>query len=72
MADIGKFLDRAHERKEFAELAEAPVDALQGVSAGDAEALRTALNIRTIRDLATNKYVLVAQAIVGLAGAEKK
>ncbi len=31
-----------------------------------------ALNVRTIRDLATNKYVLVAQAIVGLAGAEKK
>ncbi len=34
MADIGKFLDRAHEQKEFAELADAPVDALQGVSAG--------------------------------------
>lgn len=72
MADIGKFLDRAYEQKEFAELADAPVDALQGVSAGDAEALQKALNIRTIRDLATNKYVLVAQAIAGLAGAEKK
>ncbi len=72
MADIGKFLDKAYEQKEFAELAGAPVDALAGISAGDAEALRAALNIRTIRDLATNKYVLVAQAIVGLAGAEKK
>lgn len=72
MADIGKFLDKAYEQKEFAELSDAPVDALQGLSAGDATALQQALNIRTIRDLATNKYVLVAQAIVGLAGAQKK
>ncbi len=72
MADIGKFLDKAYEQKEFAELADAPVDALQGLSAGDMEALTKALNIKTVRDLATNKYVLVAQAIVGLSGAAKK
>ncbi len=67
MADIAKFLDKAHEQKEFSELADAPVDALQGVSAGDMESLTKALGIKTIRDLATNKYVLVAQAIVGLS-----
>ena len=72
MADIGKFLDKAYEKDEFAALADAPVDALQGLSAGDAETLKKALNIRTIRDLATNKFVLVAQAIVSLSGAEKK
>jgi hypothetical protein len=72
VADISKFLDKAHEQLEFAQLAEAPVEALAGISAGDAAALKQALNIKTIRDLATNKYVLVAQAIVGLAGAEKK
>jgi hypothetical protein len=72
MADISKFLDKAHEQSEFAQLADAPVEALAGISAGDAAALKQAFNVKTIRDLATNKYILVAQAIVGLAGAEKK
>ena len=67
MANIDKFLDKAFETKEFSELADAPVDALEGVSAADAEALKKALGIKTIRDLAHNKYVLVAQAIVGLS-----
>ena len=71
MADIGQFLDKKWENKELAELADAPVDAIQGISAGDAEALRKALNIRTIHDLATNKFVLVAQGIVALSGAQK-
>jgi hypothetical protein len=68
MADIAKFLDKAYEGQEFAELANAPVDALQGVSAGDAEHLQAAFNIKTVRDLAENKYVLWAQSIVNLAG----
>lgn len=71
MADIGNFVDRAYEQKTFAEIADAPIDALQGVSQGDADALKAALNIRTVRDLATNKYVLWAQAITTLAGAKK-
>jgi hypothetical protein len=67
MADVSRYLDKAYERKEFSELAEAPVDALEGVSAGDAEHLQAAFNIRTIRDLADSKYVLRAQAIVNLS-----
>jgi hypothetical protein len=67
MADIGKIMDKAYESKSFDELADAPVDALEGLSAGDAEALKKALNIKTVRDLATNKYVLRAQAISNLA-----
>ncbi|MDQ1393958.1 MAG: hypothetical protein QOF30_2935 [Acidimicrobiaceae bacterium] len=63
MADVAKFLDKAYEGKDFAELAAAPVSALQGVSDGDAEHLKAAFNITTIHDLATNKYVLWAQAI---------
>jgi hypothetical protein len=63
MADIKQFLDKAYEDKDFAELADAPVDALQGLSKGDAEALDKALGIKTIKQLATNKYVLWAQAI---------
>ena len=47
MADISKYVDKAHEQKEFAELAELPVDALQGVSAADAAALQQAFGIKT-------------------------
>lgn len=63
MADIAKILDKAYEGKEFSELASAPVSALQGVSDSDAAALKAAFGIDTIRELATNKYVLWAQAI---------
>ncbi|MFN0071798.1 MAG: hypothetical protein ACKVVP_09960 [Chloroflexota bacterium] len=68
MAEITNIVDKAYEGKEFAELADAPVDALQGVSAGDAEALAKAFGIKTVRQLATNKFVLWAQAITNLAG----
>ena len=67
MADIAKILDKAYEDKSFADLAASPVSALQGVSDGDAEHLKAAFNIVTIRDLATNKFVLWAQAINVLA-----
>lgn len=71
-ADLSKFLDKAYEGKDFAELADAPVDALQGVSAGDAEALRKAFNIKTVRDLAESKFVRTAQSIVMMAGPKGK
>ena len=67
MADVAKILDKAYEDKDFKELAAAPVSALQGVSDGDAEHLKEAFGIETIRDLATNKFVLWAQAINVLA-----
>ncbi|RYG68424.1 hypothetical protein EON80_11700 [bacterium] len=67
MADITKFFDKAFEQQEFSALADAPVDAIAGVSEADAVALKSALGIKTIRDLATNKYVLIAQAVVSLS-----
>lgn len=70
MADITKYVDKAHEQKDFAELAELPLDALQGVSAADAAALRTAFGVRTIRQLAEHKFVRAAQAIALLAGSK--
>jgi hypothetical protein len=70
MADISKFLDKAHEQKDFAEIAELPIDALQGVSAADAEAIQKAFGVKTIRQLAENKFVKAAQAITLLAGAK--
>jgi hypothetical protein len=71
MPDIAQYIDKAHEQKSYAEIAELPVDALQGVSAGDAEALRAALGIRTIRQLAEHKAVRAAQALTILADQER-
>ena len=70
MADISRFLDKAHEQKEFSELAELPIDALQGVSASDAEAIQKAFGVKTIRQLAEHKFIRAAQAITLLAGAK--
>jgi hypothetical protein len=50
----------------FAALADAPVTAL-GLSSSDAAALEQALDVKSVRDLADNKYVRRAQAIVHLA-----
>lgn len=67
MGDISSKLDKSYEDKSMAELADAPVGALQGVSNGDAEHLKSAFGIKTVRDLGTNKYFLWAQAIAKLA-----
>jgi hypothetical protein len=68
--NIDKAVDKAWETKTLKEIADAPVDALQGVSAGDAELLKKAFNVKTVRDLANLKYVKWAQAIVTLADTE--
>lgn len=67
MVDLAQFVDKAYEGKEVGDLANAPVSALQGVSDADAEALKKAFGIKSVHDLATNKYVLWAQAINVLA-----
>lgn len=69
--NIQNAVDKAYEDKSFKELADAPVDALQGVSGGDAEKLKEAFNIRTIGDLAKNKYFKWAMAISILAETEE-
>jgi hypothetical protein len=55
----------------FAALADAPVTAL-GLSSSDADALEQALDVKTVRDLADNKYVRRAQAIVNLTNENKR
>ncbi len=67
MGDITDKVDKAYESKSLTEIAGAPVDALQGVSQGDAQHLKDAFNIATVRELGTNKYFLWAQAITKLA-----
>ena len=55
----------------LAELINVPVSALAGVSEADAEALKKTFNTKTIGDLADNKYVRAANAIVEIAGIAK-
>ncbi len=60
-------VDKAYENMNFHELANAPVDALLGVSAKDAELLKKAFNVTTIRELGHLKFVKWAIAITTLA-----
>lgn len=67
MASVSDKFDKAYADKDLEELAAAPVDALKGVSEGDAQLLKQAFNITTVRDLGTNKFFLWAQAVAKLA-----
>lgn len=58
-----KWLDKEYENRSWRELAEAPVSAISGVSEKDAEDLKKAFGIDTVREFAQNKYVSVAQGI---------
>jgi hypothetical protein len=60
---IVKFYDKAYEDKTIEELCKAPVSAISGVSESDAADLKKAFGIETVEDLATNKYVRLAQGI---------
>jgi len=68
--NINKLVDKKYEKMPLKELVKAPVDAIQGVSEGDAELLKKAFNVKTIGDLAKLKYVKWAQAICTLAEGE--
>lgn len=65
--NLDKVLDKAYESKTLAELVDAPVSALAGVSEADAQGLQAAFNIKTVGDLATNKFVRTAIAIAEMA-----
>jgi hypothetical protein len=69
--NLDDLLDKAYESKSLTDIANAPVSALAGVSEADGEALAKAFNIKTVGDLATNKYVRAAQAIVELSTISK-
>jgi hypothetical protein len=69
--NINKFLDKAYEKKTFKELVNAPVEAIAGISEGDAKLLKEAFNVKTVSDLAKLKYVKWAKAICILAEGEE-
>ncbi len=68
--NINKAVDKAFETKSLKEIADAPVDALEGISKANAEALYQALGVKTVADLANCRWVKWAQAIVNLAETE--
>jgi hypothetical protein len=68
--DIHPSLDDQPDVDKFGALADAPVTAL-GLSSSDADALEQALDVKTVRDLADNKFVRRAQAIVNLANQKR-
>ena len=67
MDSFEKLLDKKYETRTAKELVDAPVSALAGVSDSDAELLAKAFSIKTIGDLATNKYFAAARQIVDIA-----
>ncbi len=64
---LDKALDKAYENATLQEILAAPVDALAGVSAGDAEALKSAFGIKTVGDLGKNRYIKTAVALAELS-----
>ena len=67
--NLDSLLDKAYESSSLQEILDAPVEALAGVSAGDAQALKSAFNITTVGDLGKNKYFAAAVALHDLAQA---
>jgi uncharacterized protein (TIGR02271 family) len=67
MVDPKEYLDRRYEDARPSELPDAPIDALRGLGKAGSEALRKAIGVKTIRDLATNQFVLAAQELLELA-----
>jgi hypothetical protein len=65
--NLNKCVDKAYEGKSFNEIANAPIDALEGIGRNDADFLKQAFNVRTIRDLANLRFVKWATAIATLA-----
>jgi hypothetical protein len=67
MNSFETLLDKAYEKKTAKELVGAPIDALAGVSKDDAELLARAFGIKTIGDLASNKFFVAAKQIADVA-----
>ena len=68
--NVDKFVTKKYEKMSLKELVNAPVDAISGVSEGDAKLLREAFKVKTIGDIGKLKYLKWAQAICTLAEGE--
>jgi hypothetical protein len=66
-ANLVKLVDKEYQDMDLAELVDAPVAALAGVSERAATHLKEALGIKTIGDLGRSQYFRTAKALVDLA-----
>ncbi len=67
-----KYFDKGYEKSSYQELAEAPISGIKGVSETDATDLKRALRTKTVGELATNKYVQIAQALTAFSNVSTK
>ena len=61
--ELNKILDKKFVDRPISEALNAPVSALKGVTDEDAKLLEKSLNIKTVRDLATNKFFRSAREL---------
>ncbi|WP_018177592.1 hypothetical protein [Jongsikchunia kroppenstedtii] len=66
--NLSKALDKDYEDKDLKDVLDAPPSALAGLTPKHDEALKEALNIKTVRELGTNKYFAVAGVLAALEG----
>lgn len=67
-----KWVTKAYRDKSYAEICDAPVDALYGVSEDDAKLLKESFGIDTVRELAENRFFNWAVEIVEEADRQNK
>lgn len=66
-----RIVTREYRDKDFRELMNAPVQAINGLSENDAKYLKEAFAITTIEDLANNNFFRAAEAIKLLSESER-
>lgn len=64
---LDKVLDKSYENKSLSDILSAPPSALAGLTEAHDAKLLEALGVKTIGDLADNKYVRLATALADLA-----
>lgn len=65
-----KMLDKGYHTKSWNEILHSPVSAINGVSMSDQGLFESAFRIKTIKDLAENKFFRIALTISTLAEIE--
>lgn len=64
---LAAILDEKWRKKRLRELAKAPPSIFAGLSEKEAKLLSEAIEVKTVEDLATSRFVLMAQVIANLA-----
>ncbi|MGN1399173.1 MAG: hypothetical protein ACI4WG_04150 [Erysipelotrichaceae bacterium] len=66
-----RWIIKKYQNLPLKQLMDAPVDALWGISKEDKDLLKSAFNIKTVKDLATNKWFKMAEDILEQADNQK-